>query len=117
MTSKAVRVSLHITAALTLLAGPLGAIEGVSPGAAERIMLAPGGCPTFSWELDENASLYELAVFAIAESEVPEMASGDQAPYRRVLYRQLPGKASSWSPSAGECLTPGGQFVWFVRSV
>jgi hypothetical protein len=47
MTSRAARRLIGIPI-LTLIACPLAAVDGVSPGAPDRILAAPGACPTFS---------------------------------------------------------------------
>ena len=116
MTSRATRHLIHVTL-LALIACPLAAVDGVSPGEADRFAQAPSACPSFSWELDGKAAFYELAVYAIAADNQLAEATSKGALYSKALSRQLPGKATSWSPSASECFAAGSRYVWFVRAI
>ena len=94
----------HATAGIS--PGP----EGVSPGAADRYSTIRDECPTFSWEMVVGAESYELVVYELTDLENLESAA-------EVLYTTAPGGATSWTPELGQCLVPGGRYVWFVRAV
>ena len=94
---------------------PALATQGVSPGAADRMAVVNNTCPTFSWEAGETAALYEIVAYAIHENDEP--ASSDLTAETEALYTRVPGGATSWTPSAAQCVAPGGRYVWFVRAV
>ncbi len=80
----------------------------VSPGAAHRPLLAVGGCPTFSWgAVSANASL-RLTVHEVGD---------DGGLASRPAFRvDLPAGATSWTPPADRCLSPG-TYAWIVRAL
>ena len=77
---------------------------GVSPEGATREV-----CPTFSWSLVEGASGYELVVYELTESG--EVGTDP------LIATALPEGVQSWTPPAGRCLAPGGQYAWLLRSL
>ena len=34
-----------------------------------------------------------------------------------MLFTQVPGGATAWTPEVADCLVPGGRYAWFVRAV
>ena len=44
---------------------------GVSPGAVDRVAEIEGRCPTFSWEGDPGAALFELVAYRLPEGLDP----------------------------------------------
>ncbi len=77
---------------------------GVSPGGLDAFH--PGdACPTFSWATVAGARGYELVVYPVAKE------SGKPS-----LEALLPAGASSWTPAADRCLTPGERYGWSVRA-
>ena len=111
------------TVALAGMAGRSGAQvpavpSGVSPGAFDRYSTIASGCPAFSWEMVAGAELYELVAYRIPDSQEDAASSTiDLAAAEEVLYRRVPGGATSWTPGVELCLAPGGRYVWFVRAV
>lgn len=81
--------------------------RAVSPGALDRVTSVVGACPTFSWSAEAGARGYEIVVYRLSEE-------GLDGPVRRI---EVPAGATSWSPSAEECLAPGVSHAWLVRSV
>jgi hypothetical protein len=90
----------------------------VSPGSEIGITLIDQLCPTFSWASVPWAKIYRVDVFVLEQ------------PYEEVLYyedfmslsdpfitKEILGSALSWTPSLGEALRNGGEYVWFVRAV
>lgn len=84
-----------------------GEVSAVSPGERGREVEAASACPTFSWSAEAGSSGYELAVFRLDGSEEPTL----------VFTKRVEASATSWSPSRGECLAPGGRFGWTVRAL
>jgi hypothetical protein len=91
------------------------AIEGVSPGSADHMVAVHHGCPTFSWEAGADAHLYEIVAYSLHEDGDP--TENQLTAEAEVMYTWVPGGASSWTPSADQCLPRGGRYVWFVRAV
>ena len=74
----------------------------VSPGAASKLALIEGRCPTFSWGAVTGAKGYELVVYRL----------GEEGPAARpVLRESFAGTASSWTPALEHCLERGGRYV------
>ena len=92
-----------------------GAIEGVSPGAADRLAQVNNTCPTFNGDGEAGAVMNELVAYELPEGD--EAAGVELTADAEVLFTRVPGGASSWTPSADQCFAPGGRFVWFVRAV
>ncbi len=92
-----------------------GAIEGVSPGAVDRMAQVNNACPTFSWDGEAGAVMNELVAYELPPAA--EAAGVELSADAEVLYARVPGGASSWTPSADQCFAPGGRYVWFVRAV
>ena len=80
----------------------------VSPGALDRFVSVGGRCQTFSWTLVADATGFEISIFAVDPS------SGELSGNGRTWY--VEGAATSWTPSAEDCLEPGESYAWFVRS-
>lgn len=89
--------------------------EGVSPGAIDEIAEIEGRCPSFSWALVPEAEYYQLVGYRWPEGTAPSSVDIDQA--QEVFYTEVPGTATSWTPSLAQRLEPGGSYVWFVRAV
>ena len=82
--------------------------QPVSPGAARRAILA-SSCPTFSWAPGAATSAHEVGVYILDE---PAQLSATP-----VLTAVLPARASSWTPSASDCLRSGTRYMWFLREL
>jgi hypothetical protein len=101
-------ITLPVLVALLGLAVPGAATPPtpVSPGEIDRATEVPGGCPSFSWTLDERAAGYEIVVVTVSDGE----------PARLALERRIGGSALSWSPDRAACLAAG-TYAWSVRSL
>jgi len=92
--------------------------DGVSPRAADRTALIQGRCPTFIWDSVPGAAFHELVGYRLPDdSDMADPAAVDLADADQVLYAKVSGSAPAWEPELAECLTPGGNYVWFVRAV
>lgn len=80
----------------------------VSPGGADQPM-PTSGCTTFSWAPGDTVAGYELAVFELDATKQPTSAP--------VLHVPLSGRATSWTPSAANCLKAGQDFGWYMREI
>jgi hypothetical protein len=80
----------------------------VSPGAPTAPKTVGTPNPSFSWAGVPNAVGYELVIFDLTD------LGEDDPPVRRV---ELPGAASSWTPSLEESLRDGGDYAWAVRAL
>ncbi|HEX5215020.1 MAG TPA: hypothetical protein VFV98_06125 [Vicinamibacterales bacterium] len=80
----------------------------MSPGAARRALLA-SSCPTFSWAPGAATSAHEVGVYILDEAA--------QLSASPVLTAVLPARASSWTPSASDCLRSGTRYMWFLREL
>lgn len=106
---------------LALLLLPIGAASAteppvaVSPGNATQLVGVTQTCPTFSWAHVAEAQAYDLVVYELPfpEEAQPDDTANLQEP---VLSRELPGGATSWTPSSPFCLDPGGTFGWSLRA-
>ncbi len=103
-----------LAAGLAVLGSPARALEGVSPGAGDRMATVGSTCPTFSWGMSGEAAAYDLVAYVLPEdaSKGVELTTDTEA-----LYTRVSGGATSWTPSAEQCFAPGGRYVWFVRAV
>jgi len=113
-------VSSFLTVTLAIIVAPAFAQipDGVSPGAADRTAEIEGRCPTFIWNSVPGAAFHELIGYRLPEkSELGDPSEIDVANTDQVLYAKVPGSAPAWEPELAECLTPGGNYVWFVRAV
>lgn len=112
-----------MTTALTIVAGLVtasaaGVGGGVSPGEPDRFAVVEARCPTFSWEASPGADAFELVAFALPPGLEPNQVADEHLTAETAaLYARVPGGATGWTPSADQCLAPGGRYVWFVRSV
>lgn len=79
----------------------------VSPGGQGGMATVLGMCPTFHWTTVNGAEAVDLVIYRVPEDEA------EGAP-ERVLSVTLPGSASGWTPSLGQCLEPGGRYAWSV---
>jgi hypothetical protein len=101
-----------VAAALSLLLFlPLMASAQPVPGSpgGHDLVTIPDPCPTFGWSPAVGVDSYELVVFRL-EDEAAEL------PSEPVLRRQVTGGLTLWTPSLAECLEPGGEYAWAVRS-
>jgi hypothetical protein len=90
--------------------------EAVSPGSEGGVAVVRQDCPTFSWTAVDWALGYRVAVFQAFGTEVAayeEMAAVG-AP---LLSKEIPGRASSWTPSSEERLSTGSLYVWYVEAL
>lgn len=88
-------------------AGPTAA----SPGSAAQVVSINDACPTFSWARVNGARGYELVVYAFDEKTGPASLRAAQPSLRE----EIPGSASSWTPPADRCLSPG-SYAWSVKA-
>ncbi len=114
------KITRHITLAITVMmmtltAATTFAAEGVSPGALDHSAIVENRCPTFSWQASPDTVLYELVAYRWPDNE--ELSESKLGPEDEVLYARVPSGASSWTPSSDQCFAPGGDYVWFIRSV
>jgi hypothetical protein len=90
-----------------------------APGSAPSVgLVSPGGpgaptlttvCPTFSWAPGDFVAEYELAVFELAADGKPNTVPS--------LHVAVSGRASSWTPPATSCLSPGQRYGWYMREI
>ena len=93
-------------------------LQGVSPGATDRIVEIEGRCPAFMWETVPEAQVFELVAYRLPETvEVAGFWGSDRTEADEVIFARLPGGASAWTPSLSQCLEPGERYVWFVRAI
>ena len=113
------RVTIFLTMTLVFIVPTFAQIpDGVSPGAADRTAEIEGRCPTFIWDSVPGAAFHELVGYRLSEnSDLADPSKIDLANADQVLYAKVPGSAPAWEPELAECLTPGGNYVWFVRAV
>ena len=113
------RVTIFLTMTLVFIVPAFAQIpDGVSPGAADRSAQIEGRCPTFIWDSVPGAAFHELVGYRLPEdSNVADPGGIDLAKADQALYAKVPGSAPAWEPELAECLTPGGNYVWFVRAV
>ena len=103
--------SLAVLSAVMLLAAATAAAQAVipvSPGGAEVADKTDTRCPTFSWAVEGSAANVEFVVYRVG-------AMGLES--EPVISLTLPGKASTWTPSVGNCLERGGEYAWSVRAL
>jgi hypothetical protein len=86
----------------------------VSPGGGTEIISQ--SCPTFSWSSASNAAAYRIEVY---EQVTVDVLPHDQmqALSSPILAREIAAPALSWTPSTGECLSRGLNYVWYVQGV
>jgi hypothetical protein len=90
--------------------------SAVSPGSEQGLAVVGLTCPTFSWTAVDWALGYRVAVFQAFGTAIPgyeEMAVGAVP----VLSKEIAGRASSWTPSSEERLSPGSLYVWYVQAL
>ncbi len=66
-------------------------------------------CPTFHWTSGEGGSI-ELVIYRVS-------SDASAAPPTRILTIQLPGTSQGWTPSLEQCLEPGQDYAWSLRSI
>ena len=113
MTS-AQRLTSLVAVVLIASASTVLATETVSPGALDRLASVEQRCPTFSWGAETGAAAYELIGYALPEDASQQVKLTAET---EVMFARVAGSATSWTPSADRCFAPGGQYVWFARSV
>jgi len=86
----------------------------VSPGGGTAITVQ--NCPTFSWSAAEEASAYKLEVYEQMTIQ-PETREQIAATGKPVVAKEIAAPALSWTPSTGECLSRGVDYVWYVQGV
>jgi len=114
------KVSGFLAVVIVIAAAPALAqtLEGVSPGAVDRIDEVEGRCPTFIWGGVSGALAYELVVYRLPDEPQASGTAGiDLTASDEVLYSRVPGGATAWQPRLADGLDPGESFVWFVRAV
>jgi len=113
-------VSSFLTVTLAIIVAPAFAEvpDGVSPGAVDRIAEIEGRCPSFFWGEIPDAIHYELVAYHLPEdSDRADLSAVEISDADQVVFTKVPGTASAWAPELAGCLTPGGEYVWFVRAV
>ena len=113
-------VSSFLTVTLAIIVAPAFAEipNGVSPGAVDRIAEIEGRCPTFIWSPIPGAAFHELVGYRLPkDSESADLSAVELSDADQVVFTKVPGAASAWAPELAGCLTPGGEYVWFVRAV
>lgn len=94
--------------------GPGSAAVPVSPGYPGTTVAIDQSCPTFSWSLAEGAVSYELEVYERNTTDLlPREIMTSMA--RPIRVREISAPALTWTPSVGECLARGMNYVWYVR--
>ena len=83
-------------------------LQPVSPGSFARSTSAPA-CPNFSWAPTQRSVGYELVVHRFTDQ-----TQLDPAPVLRTI---VPGTAAAWTPANENCLSPDGEYIWFIREV
>ncbi|MCD6193985.1 MAG: hypothetical protein J7L26_11040 [Candidatus Aminicenantes bacterium] len=87
----------------------------VSPGSELEVLVVESTCPTFSWGAVAWASSYQLVVYELMGQAEGILYYEDFSLGRQpVLEKKIEGGALSWTPSRGESLEPGVEYVWFV---
>ena len=89
--------------------------NGVSPGAVEHIAAIEGRCPFYSWGVVPEAEFYQLVCYRLPVAMEPMELDLDRA--EQVLYAEVAGAATSWTPDLTLCLEVGESYVWYVRAV
>jgi hypothetical protein len=87
----------------------------VSPGGTDSYALTAQACPTFSWSAAEGATgyrveIYELLLDEVSRDQMKQMGSP-------VISKEISSPALAWTPSSGECLERGVNYVWYVQSI
>jgi len=88
----------------------------VSPGGDTGVAVVGQNCPTFSWSAVTGAPSYRIEVFRAVGTAIlsyEEMAGQGTA----VLQKEIPGAASSWTPSWEEQLSAGVEYAWYVGAM
>lgn len=67
-------------------------------------------CPTLSWAPVTGARDYEVAVYVFDGTDPAALQAKEP-----VLRETVPGSATSWTPPADRCLSPG-RYAWSVRA-
>lgn len=99
-------------------AAKAAAPEGVSPGGVDRSPAIKGRCPSFSWGAVDDAAFYEVLAYRLPEGvDLAALADVDLSVAEEVLYKQVAGKATAWTPELERCFIPGNSYIWFVRAV
>ena len=90
--------------------------EPVSPGGKEGLTVTGQTCPSFSWSAAADAAAYRLEIYelvtdyAISRDQIRQTALP-------VIIKEIPAPAFSWTPSVGECLARGVNYVWYVQGL
>jgi len=117
-TRKALSSFLTVTLAIIVAPAFAEVPDGVSPGAVDRIAEIEGRCPSFFWGAIPEAIHYELVAYHLPEdSDRADLSAVELSDADQVVFTKVPGTASAWAPELAGCLTPGGEYVWFVRAV
>ncbi len=88
----------------------------VSPASELGIATVRTVCPTFSWTAVDWAAGYRVEVFPVEEN--PDLKYDTSAAHSLpLLVKEIPGAATSWTPSSDEPLRHDGVYVWFVQAL
>lgn len=115
-----VRVVALLSAAQAMAWAAPEAPVAVSPGGPSQAQEILTRCPTFSWATVAGARGYELAVrpaLSVAPGGKRASARPRSGSALPVLSIAVEGPASSWTPSAEQCLQAGVTYEWRVREV
>ena len=111
MGARRIRRNLAIVAVFALVfagSGGLQAVDNVSPGGPEVFGRTDSRCPTFSWAAEGEADAIEIVVNRVG-------AMGIES--KPIIQQTLPGRATTWTPSAEQCLERGGEYAWSARAI
>ncbi|MCD6193980.1 MAG: hypothetical protein J7L26_11015 [Candidatus Aminicenantes bacterium] len=87
----------------------------VSPGSEVQPLVVESACPTFSWGAVTWANSYRIVVYELGDIFEGVLYYEDISPGRTAaLDKRIEGEALSWTPSRGERLKEGVEYVWFV---
>ncbi len=104
--------------AMPVLAVPRAPLTS-SPGSSRFGADVGTRCPTFSWGIVPDAERFHVVVYEV-ESEEGQAAvwAGEELPkLRPVLWNELPGEVTSWTPPLDRCLRAEETYAWGVRAV
>jgi hypothetical protein len=89
----------------------------VSPGGPDGYAMTNQACPTFSWSAAEGATGYRIEVYETGPDTSALYRDLMRQMARPVISSEISSPALAWTPSSGECLERGVNYVWFVQAV